>query len=149
MSELAESERGSIKGSVYANSEIMDDEDISNLTITTSKQNKEKVVYNSAISDDNTELLSSVSLRLPFNLLKLEPLQKIKISTMVFPFPSKGGASLAKKESYNDLLTKKDSYLSIGSKNMSKKESQNSNGGFDTDNSTVKSESIYDWISEN
>lgn len=146
MSELAVSERGSTKdslaGSVYASSEIMDDEDISNLTITNSKQSKEKMVYSSAISDDNTELFSSVSLRLPFNLLKLEPLQKIKISTMVFPFPSKS-SGMVKKESVNDLL----SNLSFGSKNTSKKDSQSSNG-FETDNSTVKNESVYDWISE-
>ena len=50
---------------------------------------------------------------------------------------------MVKKESVNDLL----SNLSFGSKNTSKKDSQSSNG-FETDNSTVKNESVYDWISE-
>ena len=132
MSQLGSSERGSVKyslaGSVYASSEIMEDDDISTTIMSRSKQPRENVVATSSISEDNMENLSSVSLKLPFNLLKLEPLQKIKISTMVYPFPGKGNNMMTKKESSN---------------------SNHSLSPIDTDTSTVKTQSIYDWISEN
>ena len=54
---------------------------------------------------------------------------------MTYPFPSKGQSVPPKKEGAG----------------MSKKESSSSSGlsPFETDTSTVRSESIYDWISEN
>jgi len=58
---------------------------------TTFNKSKQREVIGSSISDDNTEVLIAASLKLPFNLLNLEPLQKIRISTMIYPFPSKGG----------------------------------------------------------
>ena len=47
---------------------------------------------------------------------------------MIYPFPGKGNSMMTKKESSN---------------------SNQSLSPIDTDTSTVKTESIYDWISEN
>ena len=122
-SEYGVSERGSIRqsiaGSVYASSEIMDDEEYGSSTVVKSKQ-KENVISSSISGDDSIEGLAGASLKLPFNLLNLEPLQKIRISNMVYPFPNKGSGNMAKKES-----------------------SGSSGPNVDTDTSTVKTESVY------
>lgn len=72
------------------------------------------------------EILMQASLKLPFNLLNLEPLQKIKISSIPYPFNLYKATTMTKKEtmnSNNDLLT-------VG------------------DTSSQRSESLYDMILE-
>lgn len=71
-------------------------------------------------------MLMQASLKLPFNLLNLEPLQKIKISSLPYPFNLYKANTLTKKDTMNsntDLLT-------VG------------------DTSSQRSESLYDLIVE-
>jgi hypothetical protein len=72
-SEYAVSERGSVRysmaGSVYASSEIMEEE--TSTTINESRTKNAQVVSSSISGDDNMEALAAVSLTLPFNLLNL------------------------------------------------------------------------------
>lgn len=45
----------------------------------------------------------STALKLPFNLLDLEPLHKIRVATLVYPFNVGKNTAFAKKETYKDL----------------------------------------------
>lgn len=69
----------------------------------------------------------AVSLRLPFNLLNLEPLQRIKISSIPYPFNLNKNTAFAKKESSHT----NGEYVAASSENQSQ-----------------KSESIYDLLDE-
>ncbi len=45
----------------------------------------------------------SAALQLPFNLLDLEPLQKIRVATLVYPFNVGKNTAFGKKETYKEL----------------------------------------------
>jgi hypothetical protein len=84
------------------------------------------VIAVSSIEDDSiVATLMAVSLSLPFNLLNLEPLQRIKISSIPYPFNLAKSNAFSKKESASEtnLLTP-------------------------ADNVSQKSESIYDLLDE-
>jgi len=91
------SERGSIKnsmmGSVYVGSELIDE----NGTSGTRATRKDNITMSSIEDDTTLRSLAEAALTLPFNLLNLEPLQKIKIVTMVYPFVI-GKTTLSKKD---------------------------------------------------
>lgn len=73
-------------------------------------------------------MLMQASLRLPFNLLNLEPLQKIKISSIPYPFNLYKAPTMSKKDTLNS--NSSTDILTVG------------------DSSSQRSESLYDMILE-